>query len=77
MTCGTLKRYLVAFPEREQQVEIANSIAGTDARHSIHRKGAELHRDLFRTLLDQLMTAELRVEAVDLCELKALGIEVE
>ncbi len=34
-------------------------------------------QSLFRTLLHQLMTARIRVDQVDLSELRSLGIEVD
>jgi hypothetical protein len=42
-----------------------------------HLRKSALLRDLFRTLLNQLMTAKVRVGAVDLSGLKKLGIEVD
>ena len=77
LTCGELKQYLVPRAARDEQVEIASTVQQVDATESEHRKRGELLQDLFRTLLHQLMTAQLRVDQVDLSELKSLGIEVD
>ena len=77
LTCGELKRYLVPCPARDEQAEIATAIQYIDAKESEHRTRGELLQDLFRTLLHQLMTARIRVDQVDLSELKSLGIEVD
>jgi type I restriction enzyme, S subunit len=72
-----LKGLPVLIPTPDEQCSIVNALRQIDGKLRAHRERNELLGSLFRTLLHQLMTAELRVDAVDLSELKALGIEVE
>jgi type I restriction enzyme S subunit len=56
----------------EDQDEISASLNTTDAKiRTAERKRNQL-QDLFRTLLHQLMTAEIRVNDLDLEELDIL-----
>jgi type I restriction enzyme S subunit len=66
LTCGYLKTYLISVPPIEEQTEIAKVFTALDAKEqSHHRKHATLTA-LFRTLLHQLMTAQIRVRDADL-----------
>lgn len=74
---GTLKDVLVPFPKLDQQVEIVDMLALIDDKSAeliLYRQSLQ---DLFRTLLHQLMTAQIRVNDVDLTELNAIGIEAD
>ena len=73
---GTLKASLIPVPSVEEQLEVSNIIANIDDKISIHKKNLARKRELFDSLLHKLMTAELRVDQVDLSELEALGVEV-
>ena len=61
LTCGYLKTYPIPVPTIEEQTEIAKVFTALDAKEqSHHRKHATLST-LFRTLLHQLMTAQIRL----------------
>jgi hypothetical protein len=62
----------VPLPERSEQDVIAASIDDAIHKANNHRVALRLLQELFRTLLHQLMTAQIRVHDVDLSE---LGIE--
>jgi len=64
----------VAVPEIDQQIEIAEVLSLVESNQSIIEKKKKTLSDLFRTLLHQLMTAQIRVNDIDLSE---LGIETE
>ena len=70
LTCGYLKTYPVPVSALDEQREIADVFAALDRKEKVHyRKHAALIA-LFRTLLHQLMTAQLRVRALDLPDLE-------
>jgi len=64
-------------PSLSEQREITNALGMIDKQAFAHQGLLALLQDLFRTLLHQLMTAQIRVDQVDLSELKSLGIEVD
>lgn len=74
---GTLKDVLVPFPKLDQQVEIVDMLALIDDKSAELISYRQSLIDLFRTLLHQLMTAQIRVNDVDLSELNAIGIELD
>lgn len=53
-------------PTYQEQREIADAIGAVDAKLQHHREKKAKLEDLFRTLLQQLMTAQTRVHDVDL-----------
>lgn len=66
LTCGYLKTYHIPVPSLEEQREIADVFAALDRKQKVHeRKHAGL-TDLFRSLLHQLMTAQIRVHDIDM-----------
>jgi type I restriction enzyme S subunit len=66
LTCGYLKTYSIPVPSLDEQREIASAFAALDLKEKVHeRKHAALNA-LFRTLLHQFMTAQLRVHTLDL-----------
>lgn len=66
LTCGYLKTYLIPVPALEEQKKIAATFAALDAKEKHHRRKHAALSALFRTLLHQLMTAQLRVHDLDL-----------
>jgi type I restriction enzyme S subunit len=60
----------VAVPQLDEQVEIANDLETLDKKLSVHRRRHAALSALFRTLLHQLMTAQIRVVDLDLPELE-------
>ena len=69
---GQLLSIYFPRPTMEEQQEIAQRLAACDSKISIHVSVKRSLSDLFRTLLHQLMTAQIRVNGLDLAE---LGIE--
>jgi len=67
---------LVPIPSIAEQREIVEYLIKTEAAEQKRKAYSTTLALLFRTLLHQLMTAQLRVDQVDMSELKALGIEV-
>ncbi len=61
-----IREILVPIPALEEQAEIGSILANIDSKHELlERKRATLTA-LFRTLLHQLMTAQIRVRDLDL-----------
>jgi type I restriction enzyme S subunit len=56
----------IPLPSYEQQLEIANVIGTVDSRITLCRSKHTVLSDLFRSLLHQLMTAQIRVHDLDL-----------
>lgn len=54
------------FPEKEIQKKVADSIDAVDRKIEIHTKKLLTLTELFRALLHQLMTAQIRVHDIDL-----------
>jgi len=59
---------IVVPATRDEEVEIAQCFTALDAKSEIHVRRKEMLTDLFRTLLHQLMTAQIRVHDLDLPE---------
>ena len=70
LTCSYLKSYLIPVPPLDEQYEIAAIFAALDRKEKVHERKLATLSDLFRTLLHQLMTAQIRVHALDLPELE-------
>lgn len=60
-----LKNFLIPFPSIKEQREIANILQTIDQKIEIEQKKKELYEELFRTMLNKLMTAEIRVKDVE------------
>ena len=59
-----MKKLIVLIPEQEEQREIANYFRMIDQKIELHEKIGGRLQALFRTLLHQLMTAEIRVNSL-------------
>jgi type I restriction enzyme S subunit len=66
LTCGFLKTYLVPLPKRDEQDAITNTLMMIEAKTSIHEQKRSTLQDLFKTLLQRLMTGQLRVDHLDI-----------
>jgi type I restriction enzyme S subunit len=66
LTCGFLKTFLVPRPERKEQDEIASALMTIEAKISVHERKRAALSDLFQTLLHQLMTAQIRVDKLEI-----------
>jgi type I restriction enzyme S subunit len=63
-----LVQFSIPLPDRQTQEEIATAIQTVEQKHEIHRHKHAALSDLFRTLLHQLMTAQIRIHDLDLSE---------
>jgi type I restriction enzyme S subunit len=66
-----LRSMPVFFPKLEIQTEIANCLDATKQKMAIHQRKHAALTALFRTLLHQLMTAQLRVHGLELPNLES------
>lgn len=66
---GTLQRMLVPKPSLNEQREIADILSNIDTKISNYSLIKKQLEDLFRTLLHQLMTAQIRVDNLNLSAL--------
>jgi type I restriction enzyme S subunit len=69
LNVNAVKRVLVPLPAFGEQHEIVECLAAADRKAATHTRLAGALRDLFRTLLRQLMTAQVRVRDLDLSAL--------
>jgi type I restriction enzyme S subunit len=68
LTCGYLKTYPIPVPSLEEQREIIDVFAALDMKQKVHERKHAAVTDLFRTLLHQLMTVQIRVHGLELPE---------
>jgi type I restriction enzyme S subunit len=61
---------IVVPAKKEEEMEIARCFMALDAKIEVHMRLKALLNDLFHTLLDQLMTAQIRVNNLNLPELE-------
>lgn len=66
LTCGYLKTYLIPVPSLDEQQDISKVFAVLDQKEKVHQRKHVALTALFRTLLHQLMTAQIRVHQLDL-----------
>jgi type I restriction enzyme, S subunit len=62
----TIENLLVPIPSRSEQIEIEAIFRALDKKLDISKQKKVIYTDLFRTLLHQLMTAQIRVHDIDL-----------
>jgi len=74
LTCGYLKTYPIPVPMLDEQREIAEVFAAIDRKEKMHERKHATLTALFRTLLHQLMTAQIRVHDLDLEGLRAQAV---
>jgi type I restriction enzyme S subunit len=66
ISASRLRGFLVPIPQPTEQDKIIEGIGRLDRKLAVHSQKKRLLEDLFRTLLHQLMTAQIRVHDVDL-----------
>jgi type I restriction enzyme S subunit len=71
LTCGYLKTYPIPVPSLDEQQDISRVFALLDRKEKMHERKHVALTALFRTLLHQLMTAQVRVHDLDLPEFSA------
>src|SRR5436190_4292607 len=65
LNTGAVKRMKVPFPSLDEQREIANILQTVDRKIDIHESKKRSLQDLFKTTLHKLMTAQIRVNDLD------------
>ncbi len=61
---------IVVPATKAEEMEIAQCFTALDVKSEVHMRRKDMLTDLFRTLLHQLMTAQIRVHDLDLPELE-------
>lgn len=61
-----VERFVIPLPDKRTQEEIADAISIVEKKNEQHQRKRDSHANLFRTLLHQLMTAQIRVHDLDL-----------
>lgn len=69
---GTLKQVLLPLPSIEEQKKAVRQLDLVERKLKLHERKHATLTALFRTLLHQLMAAQLRVQALDLSDAKTL-----
>ena len=67
-----ISKFTIPLPDRKTQDEIATALETVESKLAHHRRKHATLSALFRTLLHQLMTAQLRVHDLDLSDACAL-----
>ena len=68
ITQGIIEKVKFGLPTETEQNEIANIFTTVDSKIEFHQKKFYLLKDLFKTLLHQLLTAQIRVHEIELGE---------
>lgn len=68
-----IAQFTIPLPDRRTQKRIATAIEKIEQKHEQHKRRHAALSDLFRSLLQQLMTAQIRVDQLDL---SFLGLNV-
>jgi len=66
MNAALIRGFPLAFPKPDEQSAIVTALSSVDQKLAHHRRKHATLSALFRTLLHQLMTAQLRVHDLDL-----------
>ncbi|MCI0427869.1 MAG: restriction endonuclease subunit S [Nitrospiraceae bacterium] len=66
MNAALIRGFPLAYPDRDEQDEIVTALSSLDCKLALHRRKHATLTALFRTLLHQLMRAELRVHDFEL-----------
>ena len=66
---GKIRELSIALPSLQEQKDIAQLLQAVDAKLQANERKRQSITDLFRTLLHQLMTAQIRVQDIDLSKL--------
>lgn len=72
---SAIEELLIGVPDLSEQKVISEALRFAEAKEGVYRQTADRLRELFRTLLHQLMTAQIRVHDLDLSALEDLGAE--
>jgi len=76
ISASRLRGFVIPIPSPNEQDEIDRCIDAVDSVRSIRLRQLTVFEGLFRTLLHQLMTAQVRVHDLDMSALNELAIEI-
>jgi type I restriction enzyme, S subunit len=62
---GKIRELSIALPSLDEQVDIVQLLQAVDAKLEVNERKRQCIADLFRTLLHQLMTVQIRVNDFD------------
>ena len=68
---NTVHAELIAYPQKEEQTEIGRIIKTVEGKARVHERKHATLTVLFRTVLHQLMSAQIRVQDLEIPELEA------
>ncbi len=71
MNAALIRGFPLAYPSPDEQAEIVSSLSALDAKRDVHQRKHATLTALFRTMLHQLMTAQIRVCDLDLPEMES------
>lgn len=66
LTCGFLRNYRMPLPPADEQEEITEILQAIDRKIAVHDAKQRAWQDLFKTMLHKLMTAQIRVNDLDI-----------
>jgi type I restriction enzyme S subunit len=69
-----LKAFPVPLPDLDEQNEIVRILQAIDEKVDLHKRKRNLLTDLFQTLLETLLTGEVRVSDLDIPALEAAAM---
>jgi type I restriction enzyme, S subunit len=72
LNMALLRGFSISYPEPREQAQIVSMLDAIDQKRSIAERHRAALQDLFRTLLHQLMTAQIRVNHLDLTAVEKL-----
>ena len=65
LSSSIIKQFFIPIPNNKEQIEITNSLTILDNKIEFHRKKKQTLTDLFKTMLQELMTGQRRVNEID------------
>jgi len=75
LNAALIKGFRLSFPKPYEQAQIVEALGILNAKLTLHQSKHAALTSLFRTLLHQLMTAQIRVHDIDLSELTSSTAE--
>lgn len=66
LTCGFLKTFLVPHPTRTEQDQMVSALMTVEKKIAIHERKRSILQELFKTLLHELMTGQIRVHNLNI-----------
>jgi type I restriction enzyme S subunit len=69
LTCAFLRSYPVPVPPLDEQSEIVTILDTIDRKIDLHKRKRDVLDELFHSLLDELMTGEIRVNELSIPEI--------